>query len=78
MNICKVFINKDGIKYYLLEENLMPIYIKEGDYNNCNYLINNYDSIEEVNGYDLRKIREALLNNIHNTKKLLKNHKKEV
>jgi uracil-DNA glycosylase len=70
--ICKIFIDINGKKHYLLDEYKIPIYIKEGDYNNCNYLINNYDHYIELNGFDLKKLREALSDNIHNYKKKLK------
>lgn len=63
-----VYILKDpnGIKKYYIENTKMPIYIKFGEYKDCNYFASEMDAIVRVNSFELDKINKKLYSDKNN------------
>ncbi len=55
-----IMIDKDGKKRYIIKDIKIPIYIKYGNYQHCNYVTSKVDLVAYVNTFEKSKISSKL------------------
>jgi hypothetical protein len=55
-----IMLDKDGKKRYIIKKIKIPIYIKYGNYQDCNYITDKVDLVAYVNTYEKAKISSTL------------------
>lgn len=68
-NLLNIFIDQNGVKFYLIEENETPIYIKNSNWNECDMIISNPDQYCYINGYNRFKLLNSAKDNMETNKK---------
>ena len=61
-----IMLDKDGKKRYIIKKIKMPIYIKYGNYQDCNYITDKVDLVAYVNAYEKSKITSILYRKLQN------------
>lgn len=67
--ILMIFIDSNGKKKYLKQDYSIPVYIKNRPRNECTMINNEFDHVLYINGYNKKKIVEAVKDSLNIIKK---------